>query len=309
MTEQSICPCEGFTHPQVIFNPAGRSAIAYRIGDYTSFRRALLLPLKDNNNNAIENELANWFPGAEGDLAVQMVEWWAYLADILTFYNDRIANESYLRTAVLPESVQRSIRLLGYRPRPGIGARGIVAALVNTTKSFTLPQGYQIQSKPKPGQQPQIFELDVDTPVQFPDAIAAEPLSAEQLLTGNSVLLKGSVNTVKLDDRLLLLEKGWNGTSDGYVLVTVENIQPEKEPSGKTNTRISFASTPDIDRLKTAKADRYQLLKSNQSAHLYLYKTSHAIDTDHLHLESIQRDIKVGDPLLLENPIELPTIN
>lgn len=306
MTEQSICPCEGFTHPQVIFNPPGRSAIAYRIGDYTSFRRALLLPLKDNNNNAIETELTNWFPGAEGDLAVQMVEWWAYLADILTFYNDRIANESYLRTAVLPESVQRSIRLLGYRPRPGIGARGIVAALVNTTKSFTLPQGYQIQSKPKPGQQPQIFELDVDTPVQFPDAIAAEPLSAEQLLTGNSVLLKGSVNTVKLDDRLLLLEKGWNGTSDGYVLVTVENIQPEKEPSGKTNTRISFASTPDIDRLKTAKADRYQLLKSNQSAHLYLYKTSHAIDTDHLHLESIQRDIKVGDPLLLENPDRTP---
>ena len=30
------------------------------------------------------------------DLGVMMVEWWAYLGDILTFYNERIANEDYL---------------------------------------------------------------------------------------------------------------------------------------------------------------------------------------------------------------------
>ena len=36
---------------------------------------------------------------APGDLGLQVLEWWAYLGDILTFYNERIANEGYLRTA------------------------------------------------------------------------------------------------------------------------------------------------------------------------------------------------------------------
>lgn len=110
MKDTPICPCENFEHPQVISNPPGRDTIAYRVGDYTTFRHALLLPLKDTQGQPQETELQNWNPSATGDLALQLVEWWAYLADILTFYNERIANQSYLRTADLPESVQRLIR-------------------------------------------------------------------------------------------------------------------------------------------------------------------------------------------------------
>jgi hypothetical protein len=303
VTKPPICPCEGFSHPQVIFNPPGRNAIAYRLGNYASFRRALLLPRKDTEGKLIENELTNWYPGGEGDLAVQMVEWWAYLADILTFYNERVANESYLGTADLPASVQRLIRILGYRPRPGIGARGVVAALVNKTKPFTLPQGFQIQSKPRPGKQPQIFELDVDTLIPFPDAIAAEPLPNLNL-NPHSLLLKGSVTTVKVQDEVLLLKRNWNGTDSQYAWATVQLVQAEKDPRGNTNTRLSLilqqSGVP-----ADAQVQDYRLLKSNQFAHLYLYKTNHAITVDHLHLESIQRDIKVGDPLLLHNPAEI----
>lgn len=305
MTEVPICPCDKFTHPQVIFNPPGRSAIAYRYGDYTSFRRALLLPLKDTANNLVESELTNWNPGAEDDLAVQMMEWWAYLADILTFYNERVANESYLRTADLPESVQRLIRILGYRPRPGIGARGVVAALVNNSKLFILPQGFQIQSKPGPGKQPQIFELDVDTTLTSPDAIAADPVPNTSLLNADgSVLLQGSVTTVKSGDKLLLLEKDWNGSNTNYALATVTTVHPEKDPRGKTNTRITFAHTPNLP--SHAQVQNYRLLKSSQSTHLYQYPTNHVIATGHLHLESLKRDLKVGDPMLLENPNQSP---
>lgn len=303
MTEILICPCEGFIHPRVIFNPPSRNAIAYRVGDYNSFRHALLLPLKDASANLIEGELMDWNPSAEGDLAVQIVEWWAYLADILTFYSDRIANESYLRTADLPESVQRLVRILGYRPRPGIGASGIVAAIANNSKSFSLPQGFQIQSKPIPGKQPQIFELDADTPIQFP-AIAAEPLPNTNL-NPNSVMLKGIVTTVKVGDQLLLLNRNWNGSDKHYALATVQSVKSEKDLEGKTNTRLNLtlqqSGVP-----ASAQVQDYRLLKNSQSAHLYAYKTNHAIFFDHPHLESIQRNIKVGDPLLLENPAQNP---
>lgn len=294
MNDSPICPCDGFTHPKVLFNPPGQDAIAYRVGDYITFRRALLQSL------ANENELTQWRPGAKRDLAVQIVEWWAYLADILTFYNERIANETYLRTADLPENVQNLIQILGYRPRPGIGARGVVAALINSPRLFTLPQGFQIQSKPGPGKQPQIFELDIDTLVKPLDGIAATPIANPSLLTGASVLLKGSVTTVKADDRLLLLEKGWSGVGS-YALATVKQIQPETDPNGKTNTRVTFTSTPALGDVEVL---QFRLLKSNQSAHVWQFPTNAnvVIGNNSVHLGAIARQIKVGNPVLFEIP-------
>jgi hypothetical protein len=341
MTEQLICPCEGFSHPAVILNLPGRSAIAYRVGDYASFRHALLLPLKDKDGKLKETELTNWHPSAKGDLALQMVEWWAYLADILTFYNERIANESYLRTADLPESVQRLIRTLGYRPRPGIGAWGVIAALSNSSKPFILPQGFQIQSKPGPGKQPQIFELDADTAIASPDAVTADPVANPLLLQGNSVLLQGQVTTVKPGDQLLLLKRGWIGVESNspfqnlglrsniarvsdsslarsnvksdlnYALVKVKQVDPVKDPRGKVNTRVTFGSVPTLPNSETAIAANYRLLKSTQSVYVWHYPTgkTKVVDSSLVHLDSLVRQIKVGDPILFEKPSKLVDIN
>ena len=108
-----------------------------------------------------------------------MVEWWAYLADILTFYNERIANEDYLRTAVLPATPAALVKLLGYRPRPTIGATGYLAALLSPTvvgaQTVTLPDGLEFQSKPGPGQTPQTFELHPATTIGLPASVPATP--------------------------------------------------------------------------------------------------------------------------------------
>ena len=40
-----ICPCGVFVFPPAITNPPGLATIAYRVGDYTGFRHALLQPL------------------------------------------------------------------------------------------------------------------------------------------------------------------------------------------------------------------------------------------------------------------------
>ncbi len=188
--EPPICPCGPPAFPLAISNPPGLAAIAYRVGDYTSFRRALLLPRSGETQltRLVDSQVIPiWRPGTQGDLAAQMVEWWAYLCDILTFYNERIANEAYLRTADLPESVNRLIVLLGYRPRPGIGAIGTLAALATGTGPFTLPAGFQVQSKPGPGQQPQVFELSaavtVTPPVGPPGTAASRGTAGVQTPT------------------------------------------------------------------------------------------------------------------------------
>jgi hypothetical protein len=166
-------------------NLPGLSQIAFCAGDFNSFRQALLTPLlAAPGQPPLEQSLTAWQSGVGADpsvvdLAVMMVEWWAYLADILTFYNERIANEDYLRTAALPETPAELIQLLGYRPRPAIGATGTLAALVTPSvlpgQTVTLPAGLQFQSKPGPGGAPQTFELSQTTPIGVPDQVPALP--------------------------------------------------------------------------------------------------------------------------------------
>jgi len=161
-----VCPCEGQA-PKIPTNRPQQSQIRFRFGTYAEFRRALLAPV------AGEQSLSAWRTQGAGDLAVMLAEWFAYLADILTFYDERIANQAYLRTADLDASVKRLIAILGYRPRPAIGAKGMLAALVTSNQSSILPRGLQIQSKPLPGQAPQTFELSADTAIGPPDQVPA----------------------------------------------------------------------------------------------------------------------------------------
>lgn len=300
MTEPAApCPCETFVFPQSITNPPGRSRINYRVGDFVAFREALL------RSRPGEVELANWRPGAQGDLAVQMIEWWAYVADIITFYNERIANETYLRTAVLPESVQRLIRILGYRPRPGIGATGTLAALMSSSTSFTLPQGFQIQSKPGPGSQPQIFELNTATLIQLPDSIAADAPPDPSLLgsDGACVLLQGTITSIKAGAGLLLLENGWAANDSNYALAVVAGTATVKDPRNNPNTQVTFQSP--VTQLSGQSAANFSLQRSQQSSHLWQYGTvkvliDNADGTGTAHLESISRQIQVGDPILFD---------
>jgi hypothetical protein len=298
----SACPCEVSPHPRVPFNPPGRAHITYRHGDFASFRHALLLPLPG------ERQLTLWRPTAGQDLALQMVEWWAYLADVLTFYNERIANQAYLRTADLPESLDRLVRLLGYRPRPGIGATGTVAALLGGVGPVSVPAGFQIQSKPGPGKQPQTFEVDATTELATPAAVAAVPKPDGLLVTSvagvDTILLAGTVTTVRVDDELLLLSRA-GGESKGPFTVTA--VTPDPDPAGGSNTRVAF-SKPLGPGLGGALASDYRVVKSSQSAKPWPYPTDPnvVITATEIALDSVARQLVVGEPVLLEVTSDTP---
>ena len=127
------------------------------MNDFAGFRHALLTPLPG------EQQLSGWSPGP-GDLGLQVLEWWAYLADILTFYNERIANNSYLRTAAAqpgPQNVAGLARLLGYLTAPAITATGVVAAIRGAGapgRAAGDPGGPQIASTPTADAPAQVFE-------------------------------------------------------------------------------------------------------------------------------------------------------
>src|SRR5256885_6168854 len=61
------------------------------------------------------------------DFTIALLDAWAVASDVLTFYSERLAQESYLRTARERISLQELGRLIGYRLRPGVAAQTTLA--------------------------------------------------------------------------------------------------------------------------------------------------------------------------------------
>lgn len=99
------------------------------------------------------------------DPTVALLNSWARIADVIDFYQERIATESYLSTAIEPESVLALAALVGYRPRPGLAATCWLAYTLVTDPTDTavlLPKRQLVQSIPKTGELPQTFETTQD---------------------------------------------------------------------------------------------------------------------------------------------------
>ncbi len=171
---QPVCPCDlpptaapgccdsaetAPAAPLAISNPPGLSAIRYRIGTFGSFRRAMLDEVaRPDLLGDRPNPFATWHEGAAGDYQTAFVDLWAYLADILTFYQERIANEVYLPTASQRDSLRRLVELIGYRPGPGAAASAQLAFTIEKGKQLSVPAGFRVSSRAGPGKPAAIFE-------------------------------------------------------------------------------------------------------------------------------------------------------
>ena len=300
-----------------ISNSAGADRIAYRIGTFPTFRRALLQQLEG------EQELVNWQPSAGDDLGLQVLDAWAYVADILTFYNERYANEHYLRTALLPASVAALVGLLGYRPRPAISATGRLAVIAAGPGPLVVPKGLAIASKASPGIPSQTFEVDkearferptsapapvtglqnvppLDGPPSYAPPGTAEVPAQPRLIARGGVLLKGG-QTIRTGERLLLATKTWPTADSPAVVVKVTGTAMEADAHGRKNTRVLLDGTVGLPS-NAASAD-YRLLRASRTGHLTTLPAGAAVvGPSSLILDAPARHLVAGDPLLVELP-------
>jgi Baseplate J-like protein len=310
----------------VVTNPPGLSQISYRVDDFTGFRRALLRSLLDTDD-LVEQSIMGWRPVA-GDLGLQVLEWWAYLADVLTFYNERIANESYLRTGQRPESLANLAALLGYQPAPAIAATGYVAALGrpgNAAEPLVIPAGMQLSSVATPDVASQIFEVNAQATFTGPSSVPVTLLSDETLQLTNGapsgVLLAGRVSGIKVGDRLVLAAENFaapGDNNDNWSMVTVTALTPATDPNtGAVNTSVAFSSDgwgPASTPMPSASTS-YRLLRPTAAAALFngtamnapsdeqaVVQTSPTSDPTSLtvHLAAAVRAISPGDLALFD---------
>src|SRR5580692_6043406 len=99
MSNSNTCSCcagISIETPGVVSNLPGLNAIAYRVGTQPTFLESMLANLTASRQPALYGLTTR----NDDDFTIALLDAWATVADVLTFYQERIANESYLRTAI-----------------------------------------------------------------------------------------------------------------------------------------------------------------------------------------------------------------
>ncbi|MBS0523279.1 MAG: putative baseplate assembly protein, partial [Proteobacteria bacterium] len=196
------------------------------------------------------------------DFTIGLIDAFACSADVVTFYQERIANESWLRTAVERVSLQEMGKLVGYRLRPGVAAETWLAFALDTPPvapptlapepgnfvtgvpaSLKLDIGTKVQSVPGPGEMPQTFEL-VET---LADARAIwnamGPWLGEVHIPARGdrqAWLAGVATNLKAGDALLFVGDEFfaDATSDRWDFRLLTAVEPD---SANNRTRVTWA--------------------------------------------------------------------
>jgi predicted phage baseplate assembly protein len=201
--------CEGLTAqtPAPVANRPGLSAIAYRVGTHSQFKHSVLAALSDITRPTLQGLKTR----DDDDFSIALLDATSTMADVLTFYQERIANESYLRTATERRSLLELARLIGYELRPGVAASAFVAFTMDNTPGApletTVDIGTKIQSVPGPDEKPQTFEtVEKITARVAWNAIKPQVTQTFVPQFGDThVYLKGTATNLRPGDAILLV--------------------------------------------------------------------------------------------------------
>ena len=234
--------CEGqqARTPMALYNRPGLSVIAYRVGSYADFRSGMQARLSASDQAA----LAGLRTRDDDDFTIALLDAWSVVSDVLTFYQERFINESYLRTATERLSVLEQARLIGYQLSPGVAASTYLAftledppgAPQQAVKQITIETGVKVQSTPGPDEDPQVYETveQVEARVEWneirPRLCQPQVLSA----TMHSIVFEGTDTRVKPGDTLLV-----NSGS-----MSTRQVNQVSTDDKANTTRVDFNATP-----------------------------------------------------------------
>jgi predicted phage baseplate assembly protein len=195
----TACGCDPLRPPEpVVENPPAQPALAWRVASHS---HALARMQEALGERSLPAE----------DPAHAVLDAWALVADVVSFYTERIAQEGYLRTATELGSVRLLARAIGYELRPGVAAEAGIAFELEDAPgapaTAIVPAGTPVQSIPGQDQLPQTFETSAELEARaIWNAVPAAPAQPQQLgLEPASVWLRGIALGIRVGDPLLLV--------------------------------------------------------------------------------------------------------
>jgi predicted phage baseplate assembly protein len=279
--------CDGVAveTPSVVYNRPGLTALAYRVGTHAQFKESLLARLSASRQPALYALNTR----DDDDFSIALLDAWSTVADVLTFYQERIANESYLRTATERRSLLEMARLIGYELRPGVaasvylvfmledppGATRRTATSLGVPRSTTIDAGVKVQSIPGPGEQAQTFETVEKIEARTEWNVIKPRLTRRHPIARNADVLffAGLATGLKKGDGLLI------APDDGSDLVfrQVAEVSPN---DARQRTEVRFQPLPRVPRFHDAIGGTAVLLASSPGpvTQRFLNRTINASD-------------------------------
>jgi predicted phage baseplate assembly protein len=208
--------------PMPICNRPGLAALAYRAGTHAGFLETMKArlatmtvdrPSMDGQPGETTRPLAGLTTRDPSDPSIALLDAWATVAEVLTFYQERNANEGYLRTATERRSVLELAGLVGYVPRPGVAASVYLAYTVdeNQVEPTLIAAGSAAQSIPGPGETSETFETSEDLQARREwnnlsvRRTRPQNITLAQVLRMGVLYITGPTTTVKKGDPLLFV--------------------------------------------------------------------------------------------------------
>ena len=242
-TQLDTCGCCGAeTGEPAVTNPPGRSSLAYRSGTHTSVLRRML--------DGLGTRLPTLLARTTDDAGVVLLDAWATVADVVTFYQERIANEGFLRTATERRSVLELARAIGYELRPGVAAGTWLDFRVETAPgapaTAVVAKGTGVRSVPAQGQLPQTFETSEELVADVARNEVGLRLRQPQVIGPHtsSLYLAGVDTGLRPGDAILVLgderkRDPNNPNWDLRILLTVDPL-PGRTPDEPSTTLVSW---------------------------------------------------------------------
>ena len=243
MNEQTCGCCAGRTVQAApeLSNRPGLTTIAYRVGTHAQFKQRMLARLPAAERAALEGLRTR----EDNDFAIALLDAWATVADVLTFYQERLANEAYLRTATERLSMVHLARTIGYERQPGVAASTSLAftleGALGAPRHTTIDRGVKVQSVPGPHEQPQTFETieAMDTHAAW-NALKPQTTTVQQLSHGTTELyLQGIDTQLQPGDGLLIVgdAPGQESGSERWDFRLVRTVTPDP---ARGHTRVTW---------------------------------------------------------------------
>lgn len=274
--------CEGIEPltPESVANRPGLPALHYRVGRHGSFLESMIARLSaqfeapaapGDDSGRID---APYRPtGAyrlqtrePGDPSIALLDAWATVGDVLSFYQERIANEGYLRTAREERSLHELAGLVGYKLRPALSSSVHLAFDVQEPPALDsnvpppkphnvlIPKGTQVKSIPGSGELPQTFETSEELNAR-PEWNTLKPLTTqptvitiedEQTLAGSAyeitrLRFEGMSHNLHAGDLLLLLPPE---NSDSQAAPVVRQIAKSYLDEPRKQTVVDLSVPP-----------------------------------------------------------------
>ncbi|MEA2468263.1 MAG: hypothetical protein QOJ57_2389, partial [Thermoleophilaceae bacterium] len=301
--------CEGPPPAPPHVNRAGLPAIGYRLGTHGDFLERMLEAVRGSRLDALSTREPD-------DPTVALMDAWAVVADVLTFYQERIANEGFLRTATERRSLLELAREIGYELRPGVAAEVLLAFTVDDAPgappAAEVPRGTKVLSVPEPGKQPQTFET-IESIDARAERNAMRPLmrrtqtlhadAARVLLQGFGLgLSKGEELLVKTPGSEPRLVTVLDVSEDPELGATVVDLKsPAGVPRYRPTHRVRGRIDPDRQiPFDAAAVDRWIVRKRWEEGELQAFIAAHGWDLDvvreHLAARAAQPRTSQGGP-------------